>query len=230
MFFSKLSVIAAVAFGALASALPLDLPVVGSLPAVGSLPVGSLTGVVGSLPVGNVLSGIGRRDTPKSVAVILTGVQAQLEPITASLTFITTANATVEAVTGPANEIISILGGAVVDLKALVGLDASVILASVDGTVAVTVDVLAGLLAHVIVSVFFSLGAVVHIAGSAIDGALFTLLATVGAAVGTVVALVFQLVVGLLVGLDVAVVGLIKAVVPVIVDLNVHVLISLFKF
>ncbi|KAM5543846.1 hypothetical protein V8D89_002463 [Ganoderma adspersum] len=250
MFFSKLSVFAAVAFGALASAIPLNTPVgdlpipdlsavtglVGDLPAVGGilrrdLPVDTsvVTGLLGDLPIPAV-GGILRRDTPKSIAVILTGVQAQLEPITASLALVTSVNATVDAVTGPANEIISILGGAVVDLKALVGLDAAIILGSVDGTVAVTVDVLAGLVAHIIVTVFYALGVVVSIAGATIDGALFTLLATVGAAVGTVVVLVFQLVAGLLVGLDVAVIGLIKAVVPTVIDLNVHVLISLFHF
>ncbi|KAI1792215.1 hypothetical protein LXA43DRAFT_1181135 [Ganoderma leucocontextum] len=207
MFFSKLSVLAAVAFGAFTSAIPLDTP-------LGDLPVpvdpSVVTGLLGDLPLSG-LGGVVRRDTPKSLAVVLTGVQAQLAPVTASLALVTAANATVDAVTGPANEIVSILGGAVIDLKALIGLDADIILASVDGTVAVTVDVLAGLVAHVVVTVFYALGAVVTVAGSAIDGALFTLVA------------------GILVGLDVAVLALIKAVVPTVIDLNVHVLVSLFK-
>ena len=108
MFFSKLSALAAVAFGAFASAIPLANPV-GDLPvpdlsAVTGLASGlpspalggvlrrdaplpdlsAVTGLVGDLPI-PALGDILRRDTPKSIAVVLTSVQAQLEPVTASL-------------------------------------------------------------------------------------------------------------------------------------------------
>ena len=77
MFFSKLSVLAAVAFGAFASAIPLG----SGLP----LPdLSAVTGLTGGLPL-PALGGIVPRDTPKSIAVVLTSVQAQLEPVTASL-------------------------------------------------------------------------------------------------------------------------------------------------
>lgn len=80
MFFSKLSVLAAVAFSAFAAAIPLS-----NTNPLGGLPVdpSAVTGLIGNLPA--LGGGIVPRDAPKSIAVILTGVQAQLEPVAASL-------------------------------------------------------------------------------------------------------------------------------------------------
>lgn len=67
-----------------------------------------------------------------------------------STEFLTKANATVEVITPILTDVVEVIGGAVADLKLLVGAEVAVILASVDGTVQVTVTVIAQLLAEIL--------------------------------------------------------------------------------
>ncbi|RPD56560.1 hypothetical protein L226DRAFT_567634 [Lentinus tigrinus ALCF2SS1-7] len=220
--FSSLAVFSTIAFSALASALPLSTP-------LGDLPVdpSAVTGVVSGLPVVGGI--VGRADAQQSIAVILTGVTAQLGPATQALKFVTSQNATVDACSGPIGEIKDILTGAVVELQGLVGKPVEVILHSVEGTALITVEELGKLVAGLVVIVFEALGAVLKVAGATIDKALFDLLCVVGGLVGSLIALVLQLVGTVLGDLLAVVVPLIKTVVPFILHLNLAQVISLLK-
>ena len=91
--------------------------------------------------------------SPSSVSVLL---KAVIYKLIFSAEFLTKANATVEVITPILTDIVEVVGGAVADLKLLVGAEVSFILASVDGTVQVTVTVIAQLLAEILcVSVLF---------------------------------------------------------------------------
>ena len=92
---------------------------------------------------------------PNSVSVPL---KAAIYKLIFPAEFLTKANATVEVITPILTDIVEVVGGAVADLKLLVGAEVSVILASVDGTVQVTVTVIAQLLAEILcVSMIFFL-------------------------------------------------------------------------
>ncbi|TBU28179.1 hypothetical protein BD311DRAFT_778459 [Dichomitus squalens] len=213
MFFSKLSVIAALAFGAFTSARPIDTPVDSVANTVGSF--------VNSVPVPNVAGGLANRaDAPQGLAAILTGLQADLAPATDALTFITAQNATANNIQGPVHEIVDTLTGAVTALKGLVGQDVSVILASTEGTVLVTVDEVAHLVAGVVVLVFKSVGAVVSIAGPAVDTTVQDLVKVVGITVADLLSVVLQLVGTVLTDLLKVLVPLLKEVIPFILNLN----------
>ena len=84
---STISVFATIAFSAFTSALPIDLPVVGSLSsvpvvggAVGTV-VGTVGGAAGSLPI----AGLVGRDQLPGVAAILADAQSKLGPAPAAL-------------------------------------------------------------------------------------------------------------------------------------------------
>lgn len=85
--FSKITLIATVAFSALVSARPLDLPVVGDVsdvPVVGGVvdtAVSTVGGLAGNLPV---VGGLVRRDLP-GVAAVLTTAQSKIAPAASSL-------------------------------------------------------------------------------------------------------------------------------------------------
>ncbi|TBU57308.1 hypothetical protein BD310DRAFT_562519 [Dichomitus squalens] len=218
MFFSKLSVIAALAFGAFTSARPIDTPVDSVANTVGSF--------VNSVPVPNVAGGLANRaDAPQGLAAILTGLQADLAPATDALTFITAQNATANNIQGPVHEIVDTLTGAVTALKGLVGQDVSVILASTEGTVLVTVDEVAHLVAGVLV--FKSVGAVVSIAGPAVDTTVQDLVKVVGITVADLLSVVLQLVGTVLTDLLKVLVPLLKEVIPFILNLNLAEVISI---
>ena len=77
--------------------------------------------------------------------------------------------------------------------------------------------------------VFRALGAVLAIAGPAIDKVLFDLLVTVGVLVGAVLTIVFTLVGTVYADLVFVIVPLLKVVVPFILHLNIATVISLLK-
>ncbi|KAI0699792.1 hypothetical protein C8T65DRAFT_709876 [Cerioporus squamosus] len=211
--FSSLAVFSTLAFSAFTSALPLS-NAVGS-PSLPSVPdVSAVTGVASKLPA---VGSLGSRDATQSVAAILTDVTTKLGPVTDVLKFVTSQNATVEAVSGPIGEIKDILTGAPVE----------VILASVEGTAQITVEELGKLVATLVVVVFEALGAVLKVAGGAIDKALFELLAAVGGLVGTLLAVVLKLVGSIVGDLLAVVVPLVQTVVPFILNLNIAQVISL---
>ncbi|KAI0764676.1 hypothetical protein C8Q74DRAFT_1219654 [Fomes fomentarius] len=233
-----------------APSLP-NIPGVPSIPAVPSVPglpirrqlpdLGAVTGVVGGLPVvGSVVSGLPtdvlsnipagvlpRVDTPESIAVILTNVQTQLGPVTATLKGLTAQDITLDVVADPLGQLKDILTGAVVSLKALVGQDVSIILASVEGTAQITVEELGHLVGGVVVTVFEALGAVLKVAGGTVDAAVFDLLVTVGGLVGLILTVVFHLVGKVVVDLLAVVVPLVQAVIPIVLHLNIATVLSI---
>ena len=68
-----------------------------------------------------------------------------------TIAYIKRENCTVEVLTPIVAEIKGALSGALVEVNALVGVSADIILASVDGTVQVTIDVLAQLVADLLI-------------------------------------------------------------------------------
>ena len=84
--FATISVFATVAFSALTSALPIDVPVLGdvsNIPVAGGV-VDTAVGTVGSLASGLPIGGIVRRDLP-GIAAVLTDAQSKLGPATDAL-------------------------------------------------------------------------------------------------------------------------------------------------
>ncbi|KAL5521234.1 hypothetical protein ACEPAG_9157 [Sanghuangporus baumii] len=99
----------------------------------------------------------------RGVAAILVDVKVKVKVQTDLLYALTGDECTSDKLTGILSAIVTIVAGAVVELKALVGADISVILASVDGTAQLAVGVIAQLLADILVLVFGALGFVLGI-------------------------------------------------------------------
>ena len=125
---------------------------------------------------------------------------------------LTSANATVEVITPILTDIVSIIGVAVTDLKALVGADISVILCSVDGTVVVAVSVVAQLLADILIALFGALGFVLTVVAdvSILVDAIVN--CGLGSIICDLLTIVFQLVDGLLAALIPLVLSLVDVI------------------
>ncbi|KAH8096850.1 hypothetical protein BXZ70DRAFT_944800 [Cristinia sonorae] len=164
----------------------------------------------------------------RGVAAIVAEVHAKVTPFVAQLHTLTVANATVEVVHPIVTEIKDVVAGAVVEVVALAGAKPSVILASVDGTVQVTVVVLAKLIADLLILIFGALGFVLSVCDVSLVAALIPCLCIVADILGCLICAIFSLCGGLLVGLVGAVVALIGAILPIIARLNVVVLVSIF--
>ncbi|KAI0666427.1 hypothetical protein C8Q78DRAFT_1059477 [Trametes maxima] len=220
--FSTVTVFATLALSAFTSAVPLSgraLPVVGDLSAV--------TGVTQNLPVVGSLP-LPRDDAVKpGLAAIFQQAQAKIAPAAAQIKAVNKQNATVAAISGPANTIKAALTDAATQIHGLAGEPVEVILVAVEGTALLAVHEVAALLAAVIITVFEALGAVLTLLGGAVEPALFELLVAVGALVGTVLAAVLAIVGAVLVDLIVVLVPLLGAVIPFILHLNIALLISL---
>ncbi|KAL1712083.1 hypothetical protein EV715DRAFT_278196 [Schizophyllum commune] len=158
---------------------------------------------------------------------LLSLVDTAIVDITVSahaLIYLQPANATVETVTTLLTDIKVTLATLLVDVKALVGLDVSVVL----GVVA-DVNVIGKVVADLLILVFTALGGVLNIVAVAKVEVVATLLADITCIVGELLQVVFGLVDGLLGvvgGLLAVVLGLIGAILPIILQLNVSVLIS----
>ncbi|TCD66871.1 hypothetical protein EIP91_000769 [Steccherinum ochraceum] len=199
--FKSLAFAAAVAFGALSTAF--------AAPAV-----------VGSEVVARDLV------AARGVAVILTDVHTKIQPHILELNSLVKANATVEVVTPIVVEIKGVVVDAVVEVIALAGASADVILAGVDGGVQVTVAVLAQIIADLLILVFGALGFVLSICADVT--VMIPCLCIVADVIGCLICAVFSLVGSLLVGIIGAVVVLIAAILPVIAQLNILVLVNVF--
>ncbi|KAL5504818.1 hypothetical protein ACEPAH_7481 [Sanghuangporus vaninii] len=99
----------------------------------------------------------------RGVAAILVDLKVDVKVQTDILYALTGDDCTSDKLTTILTDIVSIVGGAVVELKALVGADITVILASVDGTAQLAVGAVAQLLADVLVLIFGALGFVLGI-------------------------------------------------------------------
>ncbi|KAI5823136.1 hypothetical protein K523DRAFT_287154 [Schizophyllum commune Tattone D] len=158
---------------------------------------------------------------------LLSLVDTAIVDITVSahaLIYLQPANATVETVTTLLTDIKVTLATLLVDVKALVGLDVSVVLG-----VVTDVNVIGKVVADLLILVFTALGGVLNIVAVAKVEVVATLLADITCIVGELLKVVFGLVDGLLGvvgGLLAVVLGLIGAILPIILQLNVSVLIS----
>ncbi|EJD07754.1 uncharacterized protein FOMMEDRAFT_25039 [Fomitiporia mediterranea MF3/22] len=103
------------------------------------------------------------RNGQKGVQAILIDLKVALGVHIDVLNHLTKDNCTEDILTTHLSAIVKVIGEAVVELKALVGLDISVILCSVDGTVQVAVSVIAELLAEILLLIFGALGFVLTI-------------------------------------------------------------------
>ncbi|KAL1742702.1 hypothetical protein HDZ31DRAFT_83950 [Schizophyllum fasciatum] len=158
---------------------------------------------------------------------LLSLVDTAIVDITVSahaLIYLQPANATVEAVSGLLGDIKITLSTLLVDVKALVGLDVSVVLG-----VVTDVNVIGKIVADLLILVFTALGGVLNIVAVAKVEIVATLLADITAIVGELLQVIFGLVdglLGLVGGLLGVVLSLIGGILPIVLQLNVSVLLS----
>ncbi|KAG1736682.1 uncharacterized protein EDB91DRAFT_1083344 [Suillus paluster] len=158
-----------------------------------------------------------------SVAVVFTTVFTQIQPLTDQLNYLTPDNATVAAISPVVAQIKTQLTGAVSQLQALVGQDSSVIIASVDGTVPLTVAALATLIADVLTLLFTALGAVLSMVTGDVHTEILTLLTDLCGVVTSILHIVATLVPGIVVSL----LPLLSPVLSIISSLGLRGLLSL---
>ncbi|KAH7913504.1 hypothetical protein BJ138DRAFT_1145859 [Hygrophoropsis aurantiaca] len=139
-----------------------------------------------------------RDDTPQSIAVIFTTAQAQLEPLTEKLTSITSEDATLDNITPIVAEIKTCLLTATGSLKLLVGADLSVILAPVEGTVALTVAAVGELVGGLLCLIFAAVGCLLNVVVGDVRAAVLPLLVDLCGVVAGLLQVVLGLVGGLL--------------------------------
>ncbi|KAH7920896.1 hypothetical protein BV22DRAFT_1039299 [Leucogyrophana mollusca] len=156
--FSTLSLLFTAALSAFTSAAPTgpaDVTAIG----------GKLTSAVGAVGAVPKLGGaVQERDqSPASVAVIFTTLQDKVLPLTDKFTYITPANATAANITPIIVEIKGCLLTATASLKLLVGAELSVILAPVEGEVALTVAAVGQLVGGVLCILFTAIGCLLKV-------------------------------------------------------------------
>ncbi|KAH8113588.1 hypothetical protein DFH11DRAFT_1599610 [Phellopilus nigrolimitatus] len=125
--------------------------------------VGAAAGTAVGTAAGAAAGAIAR-DT-KGCASILVELKVNLGASLCDLNHLTSQNATTETITPILKDVVSVIGDAVTDLKALVGQPISVILCSADGTAQVAVSVIAGLLADVLCALCTALALVLSVVG-----------------------------------------------------------------
>ncbi|KAK7689508.1 hypothetical protein QCA50_007300 [Cerrena zonata] len=162
----------------------------------------------------------------KSVYYVLEKTKYEVTPVVQKFHYFTKQNCTVENVTPVVEELKVVLTGAIADLHALVGVDVNILLLT-EGGVKVTVDVVAKLVAEILILVFGALGFVLTLVEGALYVTLCNLFAVVGGLVGTILSVVLSLVGSVLGGLVVAIVALLGDVIAIILKLNISVCISL---
>ncbi|KAL0581288.1 hypothetical protein V5O48_000771 [Marasmius crinis-equi] len=161
---------------------------------------------VNAKPIAKVDASVNVRHD-KGVPDVIQAVTVQITTVVAPLTFITSQNATVEAITPVLNEVKTILGGAITEVTAITGPVTGVAgglvggllntVLSLAGKVLSIADV-AGLLATLLKVVFVALGAVLKVVAAADKAAIQPLLAEVVKLVVDLLKLVLPVVGGLL--------------------------------
>ncbi|KAI0338987.1 hypothetical protein BDW22DRAFT_1362327 [Trametopsis cervina] len=170
---------------------------------------------------------VARTAEVRGVAAILVDVQAKVTPYVNEFYYIKKENCTAEVIKPIVASITVVLNDGLVEVKALAGASADVILAgAVDASVKVTVSVLAKIVADLIICIFGGIKVILDLNVTAVLSVVLPLFCSLGEVLGALVCAVLSLVGGLLVGIDAAVYALIGVVVDVIVRLNVSVLIS----
>ncbi|KAH7906498.1 hypothetical protein BJ138DRAFT_1105094 [Hygrophoropsis aurantiaca] len=164
-----------------------------------SVVLDKVTGVVGDSKPDVLSSALtGRDDTPQSIAVIITTVQAQIQPLTEKLTFINSDDATIDSITPIVAEIKTCLLTATESLKLLNGADISVILAPVEGTVALTVAAVGQLVGGLLCTLFAAIGCLLKVVVGDVRAAVLVLLVDLCGVVAGLLQVVLGLVGGLL--------------------------------
>ncbi|KAI0634916.1 hypothetical protein C8Q77DRAFT_1072289 [Trametes polyzona] len=216
--FSTIAVFATLAFSAVTSAIPFNERDA----------AGELSAVNAALPVVDTVALVPRADDAKlSLASILTDAQTQLVPFTQQLKFATKQNATAEHLSAPVDGIKNVLTTTATRIHGLGGHPIEIILASLDGTLILTVHEVARILAAVLILVFDAVGAVLALLGGGIAPAVFLLLVGVGEVVATLLQAVLAIVGVVLVDLVVVLVPLLGTVIHVIRALGVALLLTL---
>ncbi|EGN94338.1 hypothetical protein SERLA73DRAFT_155664 [Serpula lacrymans var. lacrymans S7.3] len=173
--------------------------------------------------VTGLVSDLGVRSTPASVAVVFTQVFTTLTPYVEKLQFINAQNATVADITPVVAQIKTTLTGAVTQIQQLKGQPASVILAGVNGATSISVADLAKILAADLCILFTAVGAVLKVVSTDAHAAVASLLVEVATVIGTLL----QAVCAVVTGLAAAVLPLLTtSVQTVIKDLGVSVLVA----
>ncbi|KAI0087912.1 hypothetical protein BDY19DRAFT_1049190 [Irpex rosettiformis] len=166
-------------------------------------------------------------DASKGIAGIFADVKVAVTPYVNELHYIKKDNCTVDAIEPLIIGIKVAVNDGLIKVNALAGASVDVILAgAVDATVKVDVNVLAGIVADLVVFIFAGLKVILDLNVTACLSVVIPLFCGLGEVIGALICAVLSICGHLLVGLDVAILALIQVVVSVIVRLNVSVLIS----
>lgn len=142
-----------------------------------------------------------------------------------ALIYLQPSNATVSNVQTLLNDVKVTLSSLLIDVKALVDLDVSIVLGTVTD-----LNIVGKIVADLLCLVFSALGGVLHIVAVAKDQVIKTLLQEIGCIIAELLHVVFGLVDGLLGvvgGLLGVVLSLIGGILPIVLQLNVNVLVSI---
>ncbi|KAI0687830.1 hypothetical protein BC835DRAFT_1309063 [Cytidiella melzeri] len=154
-----------------------------SLAVVATLAFGAISSVIAA-PAPGESNNILARCGCDSASTIITDVTASVQVYTNQLRALAAADVTVDAVTPIVKGISGVLVDATVKINALVGADANIVLATVDGTAQVTVSVLAQLVATLVADIFGAIGVILNLGGVVGISAVIAVFASLGEVLG----------------------------------------------
>ncbi|KAK7462996.1 hypothetical protein VKT23_007577 [Stygiomarasmius scandens] len=149
------------------------------------------------VPTVNAGDLVARCDTCKSLPDIITGITTDISPLIDQLKGLSAVDCTVEKITPIVDEIKVIVNGAIVDVKALVGVSIDVVLTTADGVLSLVN--LCQLISTLFTLIFGCFGIVLKIVASVEYDGVCGLFAEVGVLLATLLQLIFGIVGGLLV-------------------------------
>ncbi|KIJ60151.1 hypothetical protein HYDPIDRAFT_32571 [Hydnomerulius pinastri MD-312] len=144
---------------------------------------------------------VAKRQTPASVASILTDLTNTVTPLANQLLYATPDNATSDVLTPIIGSISSSVTDAVSSLNLLVGQPTSVIMASVDGTTTLDTTDISDLLSSVVNLILTAANSLLSVVDSTITSIITSLVSELGTLVFSLLGTVLSLVTGLLVPL-----------------------------
>ncbi|KAI0084942.1 hypothetical protein BDY19DRAFT_909385 [Irpex rosettiformis] len=168
-----------------------------------------------------------KRDQPQSIPQIFAGATTSLTPLTQELQGLGPNDLTEARISPIVGSITVILDEVIADVKLLVGQEAAIVLATVDGTAIVALHDLAIIVSELVHLILTAIGVVLSLLSAhpiAAGAAIRALLFQVGQLVGTVVITVIQVVGVLLPGLQAAIVVLLGDVQLIIIQLGLTLL------
>ncbi|KAI0712873.1 hypothetical protein C8Q72DRAFT_799263 [Fomitopsis betulina] len=219
--FSRLSILAVAAFGTLAYALP-TRPVVGSV--VPSVP--GLSTIENAAPAVPGVGSLVRRDQ-KNVVTIINETTTKVQEFSVEFHYVVAANATLEVLSPIVADIKGVLGDALVDINALVGLSEDVVL-GLEGGLLLTVTEVAAAIVGLLTVVLEAVGAVLDVVLTENSDCVLVLLSSLVEVLGCLICAISMLVGPFLGGLITLVVSLLGGLTGILATLKVTVLISIF--